>query len=261
MNRRMLLKAAALGLAGSSLPFGWGRRSWAIAGEASGAAHWGYTGAAGPEHWGELSSEYQACQLGAHQSPIDLSGAIAAQLPPIRLDYRKTPLRLINNGHTLQVNYEPGSTLTIGDQVFELVQFHFHHPSEHAVQGKPADMELHLVHRNRAGALAVLGVLLTAGAENAALKPILAAMPDRPGPEQTLPAVTLNAKDLLPPHLGSYRYFGSLTTPPCSEGVSWIVLQQPVPLATDQIRQFAEHFPGNARPINALNQRFLLRSP
>lgn len=261
MNRRMLLKAAVLGVAGSSLPFSWGRRSQAIAEEAPGAAHWGYTGADGPTHWGELSAEYQACQLGTHQSPIDLTGAIPAQLPPIRLDYRETPLRIVNNGHTIQVNYEPGSTLTIADQVFELVQFHFHHPSEHSVQGKRADMELHLVHRNAAGALAVLGVLLTAGAENAALKPIFAAMPDRPGPEQTLPEITLNAKDLLPTNLGSYRYFGSLTTPPCSEGVSWIVLQQPVTLAADQIRQFAQRFPGNARPINALNQRFLLRSP
>jgi len=260
MNRRMLLKVATLGVAGSSLLLAW-RPLSAIAEETAGPPHWGYGGDDGPAHWGELSTEYQACQLGTHQSPIDLDGAIAANLPPLRLDYRETPLRILNNGHTIQVNYEPGSTLTIGDQTFELVQFHFHHPSEHQVHGKPAEMELHLVHRNAAGALAVLGVLLTVGSENAALQPIFAAMPDRPGPEQTVAGVTLNAQALLPRNLASYRYFGSLTTPPCSEGVSWIVLQQPVTVSSAQIRQFADLFPSNARPVNALNQRFLLRSP
>lgn len=259
MKRRMLLKGAALGVAGSALSLGW-KQSSAIAAVAAGPSHWGYTGEVGPAHWGELAAEYQACQLGTHQSPIDLNGAIAAALPPIRLDYQETPLRIINNGHTIQVNYEPGSTLTIGDQTFELLQFHFHHPSEHLVQGKAADMELHLVHRNASGALAVVGVLLMAGAENPVLKSIFAAMPDRPGPEQLRSQITLNVQDLLPADLGSYRYFGSLTTPPCSEGVSWIVLQQPVTLSSSQIRQFARRFPGNARPINALNQRFLLRS-
>lgn len=260
MKRRMLLKGAALGMAGGALSLGW-QQSPAIAGVTAGSAQWGYTGQAGPEHWGELSAEYQACQLGTHQSPIDLNGAIVAALPPIRLDYQETPLRIVNNGHTIQVNYEPGSTLTIGDQTFELLQFHFHHPSEHLVQGKAADMELHLVHRNASGELAVVGVLLTAGAENPVIKSIFAAMPDRPGPEQLQSQVTLNVQDLLPADLGSYRYFGSLTTPPCSEEVSWIILQQPVTLSSSQIRQFASLFPGNARPVQALNQRFLLRSP
>ncbi|WP_448560681.1 carbonic anhydrase [Trichothermofontia sp.] len=256
----MLLKVATLGVAGSTLSLG-GKPSAAIAGEALGTPHWGYTGELAPEHWGELSTEYQACQWGTHQSPIDLAGAIAADLPPIHLNYQATPLRIVNNGHTIQVNYRSGSTLTIGDRTFELVQFHFHHPSEHRVQGQAADMELHLVHRSASGALAVVGVLLTSGAENLALKPIFAAMPDRPGPEQVLPQVTLNAQDLLPQNLASYRYFGSLTTPPCFEEVTWIVLQQPVTLSVAQIRQFAKLFPGNARPVNALNQRFLLRSP
>jgi carbonic anhydrase len=221
--------------------------------------HWTYEGAEGPEHWGELSADFKTCTLGLEQTPIDIKGGTHAELPAVAPSFKAMKLKILNNGHTIQVNCEKGSSTTINGEAFELLQFHFHHPSEHLLSGKAFDLELHFVHKSKAGRLAVLGVFIQPGAENAALKPIWAAMPPQASEEQAVEA-TIAPADLLPAEHGFFRYEGSLTTPPCSEGVLWTVFKQPITASTDQITQFAKLFPVNARPAQPLNQRFLLES-
>lgn len=259
MNRRTLLKLTSIGALGASFTACFTALSRASAGEQT-TAHWGYIGESGPEHWAELSSDYQACQIGVEQSPIDLQGAITARLEELDVDYQPSPLKLINNGHTIQVNYAPGSSITIDHQQFELQQFHFHHPSEHTLSGEAFPLELHLVHRSTTGELAVVGVLLKQGDSHAAIQAIWDAIPSTIGVEQTIEAVTIHANEILPQDREFYRYYGSLTTPPCSEGVRWLVMRQPVEVSLRQIESFAQIFPLNARSTQALNRRFLLQS-
>jgi carbonic anhydrase len=226
---------------------------------AHGGAHWGYEGAGGPENWGQLSPEFRVCALGFEQTPIDITAGIRSQLVGIAPMFQAMPLKLLNNGHTIQVNCAPGSASYIDGQRFDLLQFHFHHPSEHLLDGKAFDLELHFVHRSQAGQLAVLGVFIASGAENAALAPIWAAMPKAETPEADTGA-TIAPAALLPAERGFFRYQGSLTTPPCSEGVLWSVFRQPIEASSAQIAQFASLFPLNARPVQPRHRRYLLES-
>jgi carbonic anhydrase len=236
---------------------------WPAAGLAQDAAHpaqhWSYAGEGGPENWGMLSPEFRVCALGFEQTPIDLTGGIKSQLSGILPIFRPMPLRILNNGHTIQVNCAEGSGSYIDGRRFDLVQFHFHHPSEHLLDGRNFDLELHFVHRSPEGQLAVLGVFIQAGAENPALAPIWAAMPATQTPETEIGTEILPGA-LLPAERGFFRYQGSLTTPPCSEGVLWSVFRQPIEASAEQIRQFAEIFPVNARPVQPRHRRFLLDS-
>ncbi len=221
--------------------------------------HWGYTGDEGPGNWGSLSPDYAQCQSGNHQSPINLNGAIAADLSEFQIDYAEVPLKILNNGHTIQVNAESGNTLTLDGTVFELLQFHFHHPSEHTVNGQSYPMEIHFVHRNEeTGELAVLGVLVEEGEENMALKSVWDYLPSRMRPEMEISDTAIDLEAILPESRSTYRYFGSLTTPPCSEVVRWVVFQEAIELSSSQIEAFSQIFPLNARPVQPLNQRFLL---
>ncbi|NQE32939.1 carbonic anhydrase [Microcoleus asticus] len=256
MDRRTLLKLFGFGALEISFGVSFPSRVSAVGQEAD----WGYIGESGVEKWGNLSPEFQVCKTGIQQSPIDLHRAIAAQLSPIEIDYRESPLRIVNNGHTIQVNYEPGSSIKLDGQIFNLVQFHFHDPSEHTIDNKPFDMELHLVHRSEAGALAVIGVLLKQGQHNAALQPIGDAFPNRNEPEQVVKTVKVNAEQFLPKDRKVYRYFSSLTTPPCSQGVNWIVMQQPIEISQNQIQRFPKLISIDARPVQPLNNSFVLRS-
>lgn len=233
-----------------------------MSGEADGshAVTWGYTGGIGPARWGNLSPAFAACKLGVSQSPIDLTSDTVAKPHDLDLRYASAPLEIINNGHTIQVNYTPGNMLLSGGRQFALVQFHFHHLSEHTVDGKPAAMEMHLVHQDDAGNLAVVGVFLTAGQQNEALQPVWAHMPAAVGEERQVQGVTINAADLLPADLSYYSYVGSLTTPPCTEGVRWFVLSSPVEVSPEQIDRFAALYPDNARPTQPLNGRPLFLS-
>lgn len=224
-----------------------------------GAAHWGYEGATGPAAWGKMSPANKACAIGVEQTPIDLRSAIPAKLGGPELSYRPTPTKIVNNGHTVQVNCAPGSMAMLDGTAFDLLQFHFHHPSEHLLDGKQSEIELHLVHKSASGALAVLGVMIKPGADNAALAPVWAAMPAHEGKEQKL-AADIDPAALLPADRHFFRYVGSLTTPPCSEGVTWTVYKSPVEMSPAQIRQFAALFPMNARPAQPLNRRFLLEA-
>lgn len=224
-----------------------------------GAPHWEYEGAAGPEHWGALSPDFQVCGTGREQSPIDLRWPIPAPTGHIETAFRDMPLRIVNNGHTIQVNCEPGSQSRIDGVVYDLLQFHFHHPSEHLLAGKRFDMECHFVHKSAAGGLAVLGVFIQPGAENAALKPVFDAMPAQAGPEQAV-AMSIRPEALLPADRHYFRYAGSLTTPPCSEGIVWSVYRQPIEASAAQIRKFAQAFAGNARPVQPQHRRYLLEA-
>jgi carbonic anhydrase len=222
-------------------------------------AHWTYQGAAGPENWGELSADFKVCSLGMEQTPIDLKSSIRAETGLVEPAFQPMPLKIHNNGHTIQVHCAEGSHSAISGQKFGLVQFHFHHPSEHLLSGKATEMELHFVHKSEDGRLAVLGVFIRQGQENAALAPIWAAMPRGAG-EPLLVGSTIDPAALLPANRQYFRYKGSLTTPPCSEGVLWTVFRDPIEASAQQIRQFAELFPVNARPAMPLNSRFLLES-
>lgn len=221
------------------------------------AAHWSYEGDGNPEKWGELQSDFRMCQLGLEQTPIDLSDGIKGDVGSVDYDYKPLPLRIVNNGHTVQFNADPGSACVINGARYELLQFHLHHPSEHLLAGKNFDLECHFVHKSAAGALAVTGVFIRPGAESAALKAFFDAMPAKEGPELKVGG-TINVAAILPKTGGYFRYMGSLTTPPCSEGLTWTVHKEPVEASVDQIRKFASLFPKNARPLQKRNRRFLI---
>jgi carbonic anhydrase len=228
-------------------------------GGADGRPHWSYTGASGPEHWGELQPDFKACQLGLEQTPIDLTNGIKGETGKVVLDYRPLALRAVNNGHTIQVNVDPGCTCTIGNTKYDLLQFHFHHPSEHLLAGKSFDLECHFVHKATDGALAVVGAFIKPGARNADLAAVFDVMPAMEGMEVALSAAC-NPAALLPKEGGYFRYMGSLTTPPCLEGLTWTVYKEPVEASSEQIGQFASLFANNARPVQRQNQRLLIEA-
>lgn len=236
----------------------WGQTPPTPAPEAHTEIHWGYEGLSGPETWGKLKPEFKACEVGVEQSPLNLRDGIKAEIGGLYVDYREGPVKRINNGHTLQISGPEGSRLLLGRKSFSLLQAHFHNPSEHRLNGKSFPLEVHFVHKAEDGALAVLGVFIEEGYENASLRPIFA-NPPAPGPEAALPdPIRLDA--LLPEDRGYFRYMGSLTTPPCTEGILWTVFRRPVQASKAQIESFARLFPLNARPTQSLNRRFLLET-
>lgn len=216
--------------------------------------HWSYAGHGGPAAWGALDQDYATCKLGKVQSPVDIRGAQAADLPAIRFDYKPVPLKVVDNGHTIQVNYAPGSSIVVGEARYELVQFHFHKPSEEKIGGKAHAMVAHLVHKGPDGKLAVVAVLLDRGSANPAIATIWKNLP-RQKDKESAAAVDIDAATLLPADKAYYTYQGSLTTPPCSEDVRWFVLKTPVKMAQGQIAAFGKHYPMNARPTQPLNGR------
>jgi len=217
--------------------------------------HWTYEGEHGPGHWGSLDAAYGTCRMGKHQSPIDIRGAKAADLPAIEFSYQPSPLKLIDNGHTVQVSYAPGSFITVGEKKYELQQFHFHHPAEEKVNGKSYPLVAHLVHKSADGKLAVVAVLFTEGKTNDFVESVWKYLPAEQGKEIAPSGMSVDAIGLLPAMRGYYTFAGSLTTPPCSEDVTWFVLKSAVPVSKDQVAAFAKKYPHNARPVQALNGR------
>jgi carbonic anhydrase len=223
---------------------------------ASEGTHWGYFGDIGPAHWGDLNAEFATCKQGQAQSPINIGRRQPASLGPLRVRYRPTGLELVNNGHTVQVNVEPGSSLTVEGKEYELKQFHFHTPSEHTLLGRPLPLEIHFVHQAQDGALAVIGVFgQNSYRAHPALDRIWAHLPTKKGDRNTAGGLRLNPVTLLPDRHDYVAYDGSLTTPPCSEGVRWIVLQTPLRTTRQQIRFFSHLIGDNARPAQPLNGR------
>lgn len=222
------------------------------------ATHWTYEGEAGPEQWGSLSPDFKVCDLGLQQSPIDLVDATRAEISPIAISWSNGQFAVLNNGHTIQVNCKSSGSIAIEGHDFDLLQFHFHHPSEHKLNDQSFDLECHFVHKSAQNGLAVLGVFFRPGADNAALQPVFDAMPAETGQEVPLAGLDLNS--LLPQTRSYFRYKGSLTTPPCGEIVTWTVFKDPIEASHEQIAKFAGMFPMNARPVQNLNRRFLLES-
>jgi carbonic anhydrase len=222
-------------------------------------AHWSYEGTAGPAKWGDLDATNKACSIGSQQSPIDIGPTIKSKLPALKLSWGKSADTMVNNGHTIQLNFAEGSTLKLGDTTYKLLQVHFHRPSEHLIAGKNFPMEAHFVHRADAGGLAVVGVMLAEGKPNATFGKIVATMPAKEGPAVKADAA-INPNGLLPAKLGYYRYPGSLTTPPCSEVVEWLVLTEPMQVAAADVAGFAKLSPMTARPAQKDNRRYVLQS-
>jgi carbonic anhydrase len=220
--------------------------------------HWAYEGETGPDKWGGLDPADAPCAAGGQQSPVDITDVINARQPALHISWRKRPDKMINNGHTIQLSFAEGGALQMGDRRYTLQQLHFHHPSEHLVEGKRFAMEAHFVHAADEG-LAVIGVLMVAGNPNAVFKRIVSTMPSEEG--ATVPAdPAIDPGRLLPAQRPYYHYEGSLTTPPCSETVDWIVLTHPIEVDGDDIARFAKLYPMNARPVQKHDRRFILSS-
>lgn len=225
-----------------------------------GTSHWTYEGAEGPEHWGTLSEAYRMCSEGSNQSPIDLVADVDASLPELEFEYYSNFVDVINNGHTIQQNIQPGSFLKIGKsgEVYQLKQLHFHSPAEHTINGKSFAMEVHFVHMNEQGALAVVGVMIEQGQAQPVLNQLWAFMPEHAGDSIQQP-VGIETTDLLPATREYFAYNGSLTTPPCSEGVKWMVLKTPIEASMEQISLFKSRVgEANNRPVQPHNARLIL---
>ena len=218
--------------------------------------HWTYDGETGAGHWGELDPAFAVCAEGTQQSPVDLAGAIPADPGTLNIEWEPAEAYVADNGHTIQVDVSEGSAITLEGRRFSLLQFHFHVPSEHTVDGSAFPMEVHFVHQAEEGDLAVVGVFMDIGDGHPAIERIGAAIPGSGEPSATLPE--LDPRTLLPDQSGYFRYAGSLTTPPCSEVVSWVVMTEPVSVSPAQADAFAARHPMNARPVQALNRRFIL---
>ena len=218
--------------------------------------HWDYGGTWNPTQWGELDPEYALCSSGKNQSPINInSQATVKSDSKLEFDYNSIPIKIINNGHSIEIEFASGSYATIEGEKYELEQFHFHTPSEHHVDGKATAGELHLVHRNEADNLAVVGIFLEAGEYNSVLGTLREYIPQEQGENETKD-VSLDVNSLLPADTSSYyHYSGSLTTPPCSEGVQWYVMVNPIQVSSEQIANFRKIYQVNVRPIQTLNGR------
>ncbi len=224
------------------------------------APHWGYTGDEGPEHWSQLDPVNATCGVGKRQSPIDIKGATTSGLPPLNFNYNAVPLNIIDNGHTIQVNYPPGSTLSVAGKTYTLKQFHFHHPSEEHINGQGYDLVAHFVHADADGHIAVVAVLFNTGNANLLLDRIWKNIPTEKNKAVDVSGETLNARNLLPPDHGYFTFAGSLTTPPCTEDVTWFVLKSTRSLSSGQLATFAKIYPNNARPIQPTNGRKILQA-
>lgn len=223
--------------------------------------HWGYEGAEDPTHWGELSEEFKECAAGQEQSPINIvqKDAVAAEFSPVAIHWQAFTPTIVDNGHTIQVNTGgQGGYAEVNGIRYNLAQFHFHHESEHTVDGKHAPLEVHFVHQSEAGDLLVLGVLMNEGQTSAPLDAVESVWPAAGSEVATND--TIDPASMLPKETESFRYQGSLTTPPCSQVVTWNVFAEPVEVSHEQVELFARHYANNARPVQPLNRRFLLVS-
>lgn len=226
--------------------------------------HWGYAGEAGPANWGSLSPVYAACGNGKSQSPINLMPSKGDGANDWKMEYKTTSLRIahhehvddiVDNGHTIQITVEEGSTITLNGKVFTLKQFHFHTPSEHTLDGKHYPMEVHFVHQNEDGSFAVVGVFCEEGKKNDNFAKIIEHLPNAPGENKHVADQKLDLQVHLPKDISAYHYRGSLTTPPCSENVDWLVLKAKIQMSKEQLNAFSSRLHNNNRPTQALNDR------
>lgn len=222
-----------------------------------GDVHWEYSGTNGPQNWGNLKPEFNVCAIGKRQSPINIEDANTLQGPaePLQFNYTPSTGTVVNNGHTIQVDLQGDNALTVRGSVYKLVQFHFHTPSEEQVNYRNSAMVAHLVHKNNEGQLAVVAVLMDPGVVNPLINKVWTYMPLDTNDRVRLPGDLIDMNELLPKDQRYYQFIGSLTTPPCTEGVLWMVLKQPAQVSKEQIRLFQQLYPNNARPVQAVNAR------
>ncbi len=218
------------------------------------AVPWSYTGNTAPRKWGDFSPDYAQCKTGRQQSPINITHTVKANNAPIEFYYNPAPFKIINNGHTIQINSNANNSIKIDGRIYHLIQFHFHSPSENRVNGKSYDMELHLVHKNTQGQLAVVGVFLENGRHNPFIQTLWTYIPNQLNQEK-FHNININPANTLPANQSYYYFDGSLTTPPCTQGVKWYVLKYPISVSVEQIRKFTSILGYNARPVQAINQR------
>ncbi len=222
-----------------------------------GEVHWSYEGETGPQAWGKLKPEFNICAIGKRQSPINIEDSATLHGPaePLQFNYNPSTGTVVNNGHTIQVDVQGDNTLTVRGMVYKLLQFHFHTPSEEQVNYRNAAMVTHLVHKSSDGQLAVVAVLMDPGVANALINKVWTYMPLDANDQVRLPSDIININELLPKDQRYYQFIGSLTTPPCTEGVLWMVLKTPTPVSREQIRLFQQLYPNNARPVQPVNGR------
>ncbi len=224
-----------------------------------GDAHWSYDGPAGPQTWGGLKAEFALCGKGERQSPIDIRGGLAVDLEPVNFQYQASRFGVVDNGHTVQANVVPGNAVEIGGRRFELQQLHFHRPSEERIDGRQFEMSVHLVHKDAQGKLAVVAILLDPGPAQPVVQTVWNNLPLERHQEAAA-RVPLDVGALLPADRRYYTYMGSLTTPPCTEGVQWVVMREPVTVSAEQIELFSRIYPMNARPLQQASGRRILQS-
>jgi carbonic anhydrase len=224
-------------------------------------SHWSYEGSTGPANWGDMKPEFAMCKSGTQQSPINISETYSQGLERIQFNYQASKLNIQNNGHTIQLNYDPGSFITVGADKYQLLQFHFHTPSEEAIGGKRYPMVAHLVHKSEAGQLAVVALLINQGnTDNPLFNQFWAKLPTEHKETRIFDDLHYNVASLLPGNQSYWTFMGSLTTPPCSEGVRWFVLKNPLNISAKQISRFKREFAMNARPLQSLFNRAVLDS-
>ena len=221
--------------------------------------HWSYEGDSGPANWSKINVDWAKCGNGSRQSPIDIRDGMKVELEQISFDYRPSSFSVVDNGHTVQVGVSGGNYITVQNRMFELQQFHFHRPSEERINGKAFEMVVHLVHRDAEGRLAVLALLLERGAPQATIQTVWNNLPLEKF-ETMQPTILLDPAEMLPARRDYYTYMGSLTSPPCSEGVLWLVMKQPVQASPAQMALFSRLYPLNARPVQPGNGRIIKES-
>ena len=221
--------------------------------------HWSYEGDSGPASWSKINVDWAKCGNGSRQSPIDIRDGMKVELEQISFDYHPSSFNVVDNGHTVQVGVSGGNYITVQNRMFELQQFHFHRPSEERINGKAFEMVVHLVHRDAEGRLAVLALLLERGAPQATIQTVWNNLPLEKF-ETMQPTILLDPAEMLPARRDYYTYMGSLTSPPCSEGVLWLVMKQPVQASPAQMALFSRLYPLNARPVQAGNGRIIKES-
>ncbi len=222
-------------------------------------AHWTYSADTGAAHWGELNPKYEMCKKGVNQSPIDVTGFVEADLTPLKFEDKGLSEEFVNNGHTVKVSFKKGSQLTVDGKEFDLIQYHFHTPSENHIDGKSYPMEAHLVHASNDGELAVVALMFEKGEVNKALEPLVKKMPMKAEDKSSMEEEKLTPYTILPKDRDHYRFNGSLTTPPCSEGVRWFVIKKPVSISQEQLKVFHEAMGTNNRPLNPLGARKVMK--
>ena len=226
-----------------------------MAGDEQNRLHWGYLGIEGPEHWGLLTKKYATCETGSKQSPIDIpTKGLNHRQETLDFHYNTSELHEMNNGHTVQVSHKSGCHVELNKRSYNLRQFHFHEPSEHHIDGKAFPMEMHLVHQDETGHILVIAVMMETGPEHPVFKNLWNWLPDQIGKETSVP-MRVSLREALPANTEHYSYSGSLTTPPCSEGVQWLVLTTPIKVSEQSLKKFSAIIGDNARPVQPLENR------